>query len=85
MSSTIATTVDEELGTETSCCCTAALAALRQPVEVNELDSLIGYAGESAFWVWPFFGPLLFENTNSDVRVLFGFFFPFFSYVPPYM
>lgn len=29
--------------------------------------SRAGYAGEAAFWVWPLFGPLLFENTSSDV------------------
>ncbi|KIH90137.1 hypothetical protein SPBR_01107 [Sporothrix brasiliensis 5110] len=49
--------------------CCAPLAAMTKPVEVGELGSY-GYAGEAAFWIWPLFGPLLFENTSSDVRGL---------------
>ncbi|ERS97742.1 hypothetical protein HMPREF1624_05913 [Sporothrix schenckii ATCC 58251] len=47
--------------------CCAPLAAMTKPVEVGELGSY-GYAGEAAFWIWPLFGPLLFENTSSDAR-----------------
>ncbi|CAK7268853.1 hypothetical protein SEPCBS119000_003272 [Sporothrix epigloea] len=47
--------------------CCGLLPALTNPVEVGELGSH-GHAGEAAFWIWPLFGPLLFENASSDVR-----------------
>ncbi|CAK7221147.1 hypothetical protein SCUCBS95973_004397 [Sporothrix curviconia] len=51
---------------DTDVCC-GSLSAMTKPVEVGELGSY-GYAGEAAFWIWPLFGPLLFENTSSDAR-----------------
>ena len=51
--------------------CCAPLSAMTKPVEVGELGSY-GYAGEPAFWIWPLFGPLLFENTSSDVSSVWG-------------
>ncbi|KAL1912215.1 hypothetical protein Sste5344_002048 [Sporothrix stenoceras] len=61
---------DEDNGYDSTTCgdmCCAPLLAMTKPVEVGELGSY-GYAGEAAFWIWPLFGPLLFENTSSDVR-----------------
>ncbi|KAJ9138867.1 hypothetical protein NKR23_g8273 [Pleurostoma richardsiae] len=52
---------DEEDGT-IACC--APLEALTRPVEVGSMDSI----GETSFWAWPFFGPLLFANESSDCR-----------------
>jgi hypothetical protein len=63
---------DEDDGDGTMTCgdlCCAPLSAMTKPVEVGELGSY-GYAGEAAFWIWPLFGPLLFENTSSDVSRL---------------
>lgn len=57
--------VDEEDGT-IACC--VSLAALRKPVDIGQLEGFGGFTGESAFWIWPWFGPLLFENSSSDVR-----------------
>lgn len=70
---------DEEDGTfcafSISNCC-APLDALRHPIEVEDLFELGYYdspsycssQGPSPFWVWPLFGPLLFENQTSDAR-----------------
>lgn len=60
---------DQDDGYDTTTCgdfCCAPLSAMTKPVEVGEVGSY-GYAGEAAFWIWPLFGPLLFENTSSDV------------------
>ncbi|KAI1849331.1 hypothetical protein JX265_012108 [Neoarthrinium moseri] len=57
---------DEEEGT-TSCLGPLSYAALRKPVEVGE-DCVSGWPQNNAFWTWPFFGPLLFENETSDAR-----------------
>ncbi len=74
MSSAAAANVDEEDGTLCGCC--APLAALSRPVDLaayqqQQLDDSFGGGGcaapTEAFWTWPIFGPLLFENTNSDV------------------
>lgn len=54
---------DEEDGT-IACC--APLGKLTEPVQVAEVRD--GYGGDDAFWTWPFFGPLLFENESSDAR-----------------
>lgn len=62
---------DEDDGYDSTTCgdlCCAPLSAMTKPVEVGEIGSY-GYAGEAAFWIWPLFGPLLFENTSSDVSV----------------
>ncbi|OAA65971.1 hypothetical protein SPI_02758 [Niveomyces insectorum RCEF 264] len=60
---------DDDGDDETTCgdLCCAPLTAWSRPVEVGGVGAY-GYAGEAAFWVWPLFGPLLFENTSSDVR-----------------
>ncbi|CAK7224403.1 hypothetical protein SBRCBS47491_005539 [Sporothrix bragantina] len=61
---------DDDARDDRSTCgdfCCGSLSAMTKPVEVGELGSY-GYAGEAAFWIWPLFGPLLFENTSSDVR-----------------
>ncbi|CAK7199960.1 hypothetical protein SEUCBS139899_002648 [Sporothrix eucalyptigena] len=61
---------DEDDGYDTTNCGDVffgSLSTMTKPVEVGELGSY-GYAGEAAFWIWPLFGPLLFENSSSDAR-----------------
>lgn len=59
---------DEEHGDGESRAPKGCFSALTSPVQVGELGSY-GHAGEAAFWIWPLFGPLLFDNTSSDVRI----------------
>ncbi|KAH8912502.1 hypothetical protein BR93DRAFT_922460 [Coniochaeta sp. PMI_546] len=59
--------VDEEDGTISCCTALPVISDLTKPVHVG------GYDGRdtddrSAFWLWPIFGPLLFENETSDAR-----------------
>lgn len=59
--------VDEEDGT-ISCCTLQSLAELKRPVEVGAYIGQDNMDTKSAFWLWPIFGPLLFENESSDAR-----------------
>jgi hypothetical protein len=59
--------VDEEDGTISCCATIPTISELRKPVPIG------AYNGRdpdehSAFWMWPIFGPLLFENETSDAR-----------------
>ncbi|KAK2067007.1 hypothetical protein P8C59_000777 [Phyllachora maydis] len=56
--------VDEEDGT-VACC--RPLTTLCTPVEVGDIGSR-GPADEDAFWMWPWLGPLLFQNQSSEAR-----------------
>ncbi|ROW05327.1 hypothetical protein VSDG_00096 [Cytospora chrysosperma] len=65
---------DEEDGTLCGVSCCAPLRALRKPIEVDDLfdsgyyDHPLSTGNEDTFFLWPFFGPLLFENQTSDAR-----------------
>ncbi|OIW32092.1 hypothetical protein CONLIGDRAFT_629783 [Coniochaeta ligniaria NRRL 30616] len=59
--------VDEEDGTISCCTALPVMSDLTRPVHIG------GHRGRdtdahSAFWLWPIFGPLLFENETSDAR-----------------
>ncbi|KAJ2892787.1 hypothetical protein MKZ38_009371 [Zalerion maritima] len=57
--------IDEEDGTPA--CAGFSMAAIRKPIEIGELGES-GHAGKDTFFMWPFFGPLLFDNLTSDAR-----------------
>ncbi|KAK9793887.1 putative DUF202 domain-containing protein [Seiridium cardinale] len=59
--------LSDEEGATTSCCATLSCAQLRKPVEADG-DMNSGWRTDNVFWTWPFFGPLVFENTTSDAR-----------------
>lgn len=59
--------VDEEDGTIACCTTIPAIARLTKPVPVDGSDRR-DLDEHSAFWTWPIFGPLLFENETSDAR-----------------
>ncbi|KAK7748535.1 hypothetical protein SLS53_000555 [Cytospora paraplurivora] len=59
---------DEEDGTLCGVSCCAPVRALTRPVEVEDPFTAGYHGNEDAFFVWPFFGPLLFDNTTSDAR-----------------
>ncbi|KAJ0118038.1 hypothetical protein J7T55_014491 [Diaporthe amygdali] len=67
---------DEEDGSFCAVSCCAPLGELMKPVDVDDLfDSGYYYdsnqasgRGSASFFMWPFFGPLLFENQTSDAR-----------------
>ncbi|KAL1874457.1 hypothetical protein Daus18300_003475 [Diaporthe australafricana] len=65
---------DEEDGGFCAVSCCEPLKSLGRPVDVDDLfDSGYYYDSSQAdsaasFFVWPFFGPLLFENQTSDAR-----------------
>ncbi|KAK6212754.1 hypothetical protein LQW54_005022 [Pestalotiopsis sp. IQ-011] len=58
---------EEEDDMSASCCGPLSCANLRRPVEVDG-DLTSEWRTQNTFWAWPFFGPLVFENTTSDAR-----------------
>ncbi|KAJ9145187.1 hypothetical protein NKR19_g6204 [Coniochaeta hoffmannii] len=56
---------DEEDGTISCCTALPAVSELRKPIHVG--DGRDNY-DRSTFFLWPIFGPLLFENETSDAR-----------------
>ncbi|KAJ4390542.1 hypothetical protein N0V93_004138 [Gnomoniopsis smithogilvyi] len=67
---------DEEDGSLHAVSCCTPLGGICKPVEVEEFFNLGYYDDDtsrlfpctSPFFIWPFFGPLLFENQTSDAR-----------------
>ncbi|KAB5572568.1 hypothetical protein GE09DRAFT_677302 [Coniochaeta sp. 2T2.1] len=58
--------VDEEDGTISCCTVLPGVSELTRPVLVGGYNARD--ADGSAFFLWPIFGPLLFENESSDAR-----------------